>query len=231
MDNDAVLKYRFVLSRKKFSLALKRAFDIFAALILLIILSPLMVIISILIKADSPGSVFFLQERITKNGRPFYIYKFRTMVQNAESFGSQVTVDHDARITRMGSRLRRCRLDEIPQLLNILKGDMTFVGTRPEVRKYVEAYTDEMMATLLLPAGVTSLASIFYKDEDALLKEADNADETYINEILPEKMKYNLEYIRRFGFLYDIKLMLMTVLAVCGIDLTKNAENEVCADE
>lgn len=222
MNNNAVVTYRTILNNKKCALFFKRAFDIAASLILLIILSPLILIISVLIKADSPGSVVFRQERITKDGKPFCIYKFRTMVQNAETLGSQVTVDHDARITRVGRCLRRCRLDEILQLVNILKGDMTFVGTRPEVRKYVEAYSDEMFATLLLPAGVTSLASICYKDEDALLKEAANADETYINEILPQKMKYNLEYIKCFGFWYDIKIMLMTVLAVCGVDFARN---------
>lgn len=222
MNNDAVVAYRAILNKKKCALFFKRAFDIAVSLLLLLILSPAILIISVMIKADSPGSIIFRQERITKNGKPFYIYKFRTMVQNAEALGSQVTVDHDMRITRVGSRLRRCRLDEILQLLNILKGDMTFVGTRPEVRKYVEAYSDEMLATLLLPAGVTSLASICYKDEGALLKEAANADETYINEILPKKMKYNLEYIKCFGFWYDIKIMLMTVLAVCGVDFAGN---------
>ncbi len=216
MQSDPVLKYREVLNKKKGSLVLKRAFDFVCSLILLVLLSPAILVIALLIKLDSPGHIVFKQKRITKNAKPFYIYKFRTMVENAERLGSQVTVKHDARVTRIGHVLRKFRLDEILQLLNILKGEMSFVGTRPEVEKYVAAYTDEMFATLLLPAGVTSLSSIYYKDEERLLSATDNADETYINEILPSKMKYNLEYLRNFTFFQDLKLMIMTVFAVCG---------------
>ena len=136
------------------------------------------------------------------------------MVNNAEKLGTQVTVGNDSRITRVGSFIRNCRLDEISQLLNILTGDMTLVGTRPEVKKYVDHYTKEMMATLLLPAGVTSLASIYYKDEAELLEKSENPDKTYIEEILPEKMKYNLQSIEKFNFIEDIKIMFMTALAV-----------------
>ena len=136
------------------------------------------------------------------------------MVANADKIGSLVTVNNDSRITKVGKFIRKCRLDEICQLIDVLRGTMTFVGTRPEVKKYVDAYTDEMYATLLLPAGVTSLASIKYKDEEKLLSGSDDTDGTYINDILPDKMKYNLEYLEKFGFFYDIKLMFMTVFAV-----------------
>ena len=156
----------------------------------------------------------FRQVRVTQYGKQFRIFKFRTMVNNADKIGTQVTTKNDARVTKVGKFLRKCRLDEIPQLLNIILGDMTFVGTRPEVVKYVDKYTDEMMATLLLPAGVTSEASIQYKDEELLLAHADDADETYINEVLPEKMKYNLRSIETFSFSSDIRTMLRTVAAV-----------------
>ena len=173
-----------------------------------------MLIIAIWIKCDSRGRVFFLQKRVTKYGRSFYIFKFRTMVSDAEKQGTQVTVKNDSRITRAGRFLRKCRLDELPQLFNVLKGDMTFVGTRPEVPKYVARYTPEMYATLLMPAGITSLASIKFKDEEKLLDGAENTDDVYVNTVLPQKMKYNLEYITRFSFFYDIKLMFMTFFAV-----------------
>ena len=155
-----------------------------------------------------------MQDRVTKNGKIFKIFKFRTMVENAEKLGAGVTTDNDSRITRCGKYLRKFRLDELPQIFNILKGDMSFVGVRPESVKYVEKYTPEMYATLLLPAGVTSMTSILYKDESELLKDSENPDETYINEILPKKMEYNLKYIREFNFWYDIKIMFRTILAV-----------------
>ena len=213
-QTEEVKVYYDILSKKKGSLFLKRVFDVIVSLIMLIILLPLFVILGIAIKIDSKGPIFFRQERITQYGRTFRIFKFRTMVNNAEKLGTQVTVGNDSRITRVGSFIRNCRLDEISQLLNILTGDMTFVGTRPEVKKYVDHYTKEMIATLLLPAGVTSLASIKYKDEAELLEKSENPNETYIEEILPEKMKYNLESIEKFNFIEDIKIMFMTALAV-----------------
>lgn len=213
-QTENVKKYYDILSKKKGSLFLKRVFDVIVSLIMLIILLPVFIILGIAIKIDSRGPVFFRQERITQYGRTFRIFKFRTMVNNAEKLGTQVTVGNDSRITRVGSFIRNCRLDEISQLLNILTGDMTFVGTRPEVKKYVDCYTKEMMATLLLPAGVTSLASIYYKDEAELLEKSENPDKTYIEEILPEKMKYNLQSIEKFNFIEDIKIMFMTALAV-----------------
>lgn len=213
-QTEEVKKYYDILSKKKGSLFLKRVFDVIVSLIMLIILLPVFIILGIAIKIDSKGSVFFRQERITQYGRTFRIFKFRTMVNDAEKLGTQVTVGNDSRITRVGSFIRNCRLDEISQLLNILTGDMTFVGTRPEVKKYVDYYTKEMMATLLLPAGVTSLASIYYKDEAELLEKSENPDKTYIEEILPEKMKYNLQSIEKFNFIEDIKIMFMTAFAV-----------------
>lgn len=214
MQNDEVRIYYDFLQGKKRILFWKGVFDKTAAFLLLLLLSPLFLLLAALIKIDSKGGVFFRQLRVTQYGKGFYIYKFRTMVENAESFGSQVTSSGDSRLTPLGRRIRRCRLDEIPQLINILKGEMSFVGTRPEVPRYVDQYTDEMMATLLLPAGVTSEASIYYKDEEKLLSSAAEAEEVYLAEVLPEKMKWNLTSVRNFSFFGDIKTMLKTVKAV-----------------
>lgn len=214
LQTEEVRPYYEVLKKKRLSLILKRIFDIVVSLVMLIILLPVFILLGIAIKVDSSGPIFFRQERITQYGRKFKIFKFRTMVNNAEKLGTQVTVGNDSRITKVGSFIRDCRLDEISQLLNILTGDMTFVGTRPEVKKYVDHYTNDMMATLLLPAGVTSLASIYYKDEAELLEKSNNPDKTYVEEILPEKMKYNLQSIKKFNFLEDIKIMLKTILVV-----------------
>ena len=214
LQNEHVKKYYDILKKKTFALILKRAFDIIVSLVMLVILSPVFLILATAIKLDSKGPVFYRQERITQFGEKFRIFKFRTMVANADKIGSLVTVNNDSRITKVGSFIRKCRLDEICQLIDIFRGTMSFVGTRPEVKKYVDAYTDEMYATLLMPAGVTSLASIKYKDEEKLLSASEDTDSTYINRILPDKMKYNLEYIEKFGFFYDIKLMFMTAFAV-----------------
>ena len=217
-QNDAVKKYYEIVSRKKISLLFKRIFDIiFSILILLILFIPI-IIISIAIKLDSNGSVFYRQVRVTQYGKKFRIFKFRTMVTNADKIGTLVTVKSDARITKVGKFLRKYRLDEFPQIFNILIGDMSFVGTRPEVTKYVEKYSDYMYATLLLPAGLTSYSSINYKDEDEIISEHFNenisVDDIYINYILPDKMKYNMEYIEKFSFWYDIKIMFRTFLSV-----------------
>lgn len=214
MRTDEVRPYYDLLQRKKISLFFKRVFDIVVSLIMIILCSPILLIISILIVKDSKGGVFYRQERVTQYGRVFRIFKFRTMVQNADQIGTQVTVSNDSRITKIGSKLRNCRLDELPQLFNIFLGDMTFVGTRPESVHYVKSYTNEMYATLLLPAGVTSEASIEYKDEAELLDQADDVDSVYINEVLPEKMKYNLNSIKEFSFSKEIATMFRTVFAV-----------------
>lgn len=214
MQTDAVRPYYNALRRKNLSLLCKRIFDITVSAIMLILLSPLFVVLAVLIKADSRGSVFFRQARITQYGKVFRIFKFRTMVSDAEHIGAQVTSQNDVRITRVGKAIRKLRIDEIPQLLNIFVGDMSFVGTRPEVPKYVERYSDEMRATLLLPAGVTSEASIEFKDEDELMKDAENIDDTYVNEVLPRKMEYNLNALKHYGFFGDIRTMFRTVAAV-----------------
>lgn len=214
MRTDEVRPYYDLLQKKKLSLFFKRVFDIVVSLIMIILCSPILLIISILIVKDSKGGVFYRQERVTQYGRVFRIFKFRTMVQNADQIGTQVTVSNDSRITKIGSKLRNCRLDELPQLFNIFLGDMTFVGTRPESVHYVKSYTNEMYATLLLPAGVTSEASIEYKDEAELLDQADNVDSVYINAVLPEKMKYNLNSIKEFSFFKEIATMFRTVFAV-----------------
>lgn len=218
LRTDAVRAYYDVLKKKQGSLLLKRLFDVLVSTVMLLLLSPVFLVLAIAIKLDSPGPVFYRQVRITQYGKQFRIFKFRSMVSNADKIGTQVTVDNDSRITRVGKIIRKCRLDEICQLIDILRGTMTFVGTRPEVPKYVAAYTPEMMATLLLPAGVTSLASILYKDEDRLLESAEDVDETYIQKVLPGKMRYNLQTIEAFSFWGDIKVMFMTVFAVLGKD-------------
>ncbi len=209
-----VKEYYDILSKKKGSLFLKRVFDILIALILFMILLIPMIIIAIYIKTDSEGPVFYRQRRVTTYGKEFRIHKFRTMVTNAEKLGTAVTVGEDPRITKAGHFLRKTRLDELPQLIDVLEGTMSFVGTRPEAVKYVEQYTPEMRATLLLPAGITSVASILYKDEAELLENASDPDKTYVEEILPAKMKYNLQSIRDFSLLNDLKTMFATVGAV-----------------
>lgn len=214
MRTEAVRPYYERLKKKKVSLVLKRIFDVIASFIMLVILSPVLIIISIWIVTDSKGGVFYRQERVTQYGKIFKIFKFRTMVANADQIGTQVTVSNDSRVTKVGEKLRKYRLDELPQLINIILGDMTLVGTRPESTHYVKKYTPEMYATLLLPAGVTSEASIKYKDEAELLDKAEDIDNIYIYKILPEKMKYNLESIKKFSFLRDLGTMIKTVLAV-----------------
>ena len=215
MRNRAVRPYYDLLRCKQFSLLVKRCFDLVASGILIIFLSPVMLVLAFWIKLDSNGPVFYRQERVTQYGKIFRIFKFRTMVVDADKKGSLVTTKGDSRITRVGNKIRHCRLDEIPQLFNIFLGDMSFVGTRPEVRKYVEAYSDEMLATLLLPAGVTSIASLEFKDEANYLESSDNVDATYIHTILPQKMYYNLQALQRFSCLNEIQTMVRTIRALC----------------
>ena len=215
MQTEEVRKYYDILEKKRLGLFFKRAFDIFASAMALLIIWPVFLILAIAIKLDSPGPVFYRQVRVTQYGQHFRIHKFRTMVQNADR-GSQVTLNNDSRITRVGKVIRDCRLDEIAQLIDVLAGTVTLVGVRPESPKYVAEYTDEMMATLLLPAGVTSLASIYYKDEAKMLDGVEDTDKVYIEKILPAKMHYNLKGIEQFSFFGDIKIMFMTVFAVLG---------------
>ena len=217
-ETEIVKKYRQEIKNKRVSLFLKLFLDKVLALVLLIPLSPIILAIAIWIKLDSEGPVFYRQERITTYGRPFRIFKFRTMVKDADKLGAAVTEHNDPRISRAGNKLRKVRLDELPQLFNVLLGDMSFVGVRPEVAKYVNRYTDEMNATLLLPAGITSPASIEYKDEDEVIEKFKGSgrsiDDIYIEEVLPDKMKYNLDYIKNFSIINDIKIMIQTALAV-----------------
>ena len=214
MRCEAIRPYYDILASKRRDLMIKSVFDCLMAAILLIVLSPIFLLLAVWIKLDSEGPVFFRQERVTQYGKSFRIYKFRTMVQNAEQLGTQVTSKDDMRVTSVGQALRKCRLDELPQLINILEGTMSFVGTRPEVPRYVAAYTNEMKATLLLPAGVTSVASIRYKDEDTLLDAADDVDDCYIHNVLPAKMEWNLRSLKEFSFIGELKVMVETVLAV-----------------
>ena len=213
-QTEEVRPYYEALQKKTGARVAKRVFDIIVALIMLVFLILPILVIAVIVKATSPGHVFFRQERITSYGRHFRIFKFRTMVENAEALGTQVTTDADSRVTPIGRFLRKYRLDELPQVFNVLGGSMSFVGTRPEVPRYVEQYKDEYYATLLLPAGITSLASIMYKDEEKLLSSAEDADRVYVRDVLPEKMKYNLAYTKNFGFFSDIKLMFKTVKEV-----------------
>ena len=218
MQTEAVRPYYDALQKRKGSLACKRVFDVVVSALMLVVLSPVFLLLAIAIKLDSPGPVFYRQVRVTQYGKQFRIFKFSSMVANADKIGAQVTVGNDRRITRMGKMIRKCRLDELCQLIDVFRGTMTFVGTRPEVPKYVAAYTPEMLATLLLPAGVTSEASILYKDEADLLDAADDVDKVYIEQVLPGKMRYNLQSIRDFSFFGDIKTMFRTVFAVLGKD-------------
>ena len=217
MRIEEVRPYYESLSQKKLQLFIKRVFDVVLSLVLLIILLPVFLILAIWIKVDSDGPVFYRQERVTQYGKTFKIFKFRTMVVNADRIGSLVTTQNDVRVTKVGEKIRSYRLDEIPQLLNVLIGDMTFVGTRPEARKFVISYKPEMLATLLLPAGITSEASIRYKDEAKILDKADDIDTVYIELILPEKMKYNLDSLKHFNFFNDLLSMLKTFTSVVNI--------------
>ena len=227
MQNEEVRYYYDILCKKSFSLGLKRVFDIVVSAIMLVCLSWLFLILAIAIKIDSPGPVFYRQERVTRYGKKFKIHKFRTMVNNEDKKGTLVTVKNDSRVTRVGQLIRKCRLDEVSQLIDVFEGSMSFVGTRPEVQKFVDFYSPEMMATLLLPAGVTSEASILYKDEDRLLDRADDVDKVYVEKVLPGKMYYNLKSIEKFNFFSDIHTMIKTVLAVSGKDYPADLDGEL----
>ena len=228
MQTEEVRKYYDILKKRRVSLFFKRVVDLVISVIALVVLLPLYLILAIVIKIDSPGPIFYRQVRVTQYGKRFRIHKFRTMVQDADK-GSQITVNNDCRITRVGKVIRDCRLDEIAQLIDVIQGTVTLCGVRPESPQYVAKYTNEMMATLLLPAGVTSLASIYYKDEAEMLDGVEDADKIYCEKILPAKMYYNLKGIEQFSFWGDIKIMFMTILTVLGKeykDKQRTAENE-----
>ena len=215
MQVEEVRKYYEILQRKKGSLFLKRVFDVVVSVLLLVLLSPVFLILAIAIKADSKGPVFYRQVRVTQYGKRFRIHKFRSMVKEADQRGTLVTVSGDSRITRVGRLIRDKRLDEIPQLIDVLQGNMSFVGVRPEVPKYVKAYTPKMKATLLLPAGITNLTSIYYKDEAKLLDGAKEPERVYIEAVLPKKMEWNLRGMEEFGFWRDVWIMFLTFFSVC----------------
>ncbi len=223
MQNEEVKVYYDILSKKKTSLYLKRVFDIVVSFVMLLVFFPIFLLIAVAIKFESKGPVFYRQERVTQYGEIFKIFKFRTMKCNADKQG-QITIKNDKRITRVGKFLRKTKLDEICQIIDVFRGKLSFVGTRPEVKKYVDQYTPEMMATLLLPAGITSEASVCYKDENSLIDNADNVDDVYIKKILPQKMEINLSSIKKFSFWRDIKIMFMTFFAVLGKKYTYKKE-------
>ena len=197
---------------KKLNSIIKRIFDFFAALIGIIILSPILIVVSIAIKIDSPGNIMFLQKRVGKNGGEFDIYKFRTMVTDAEKLGKQITVGKDNRITKVGAFLRKYKIDELPQLFNVLKGDMSLVGPRPEVPKYVALYDKDQKKVLSVRPGITDLASLKYRDEKDILGKVENPEEYYINVIMKDKLSLNLEYIEKSNLFFDISLIIKTIL-------------------
>lgn len=212
MQSDELKEYYIKLKRRHISRFLKRSFDLIVSLLAILVLSVFFIIIGIIIKCSSRGPVFYLQSRVTRYNKDFKIIKFRTMIVDADK-GSLVTVKNDSRITKIGKVLRKTKVDELPQLFNVFLGQMSFVGTRPEVRKYVNCYTNEMFATLLQPAGITSTASIKYKDEASII-DCDKIDEIYTTKVLPEKMKYNLEDIKKFSFPREVLIIIKTVFAI-----------------
>jgi lipopolysaccharide/colanic/teichoic acid biosynthesis glycosyltransferase len=214
MQTPEVRPYYNIVKKKWISRFFKRCFDIFVSLIFLIILSPLFVVLSILVACSSKGPIFFTQDRITIYCKHFKILKFRTMVVDAEKKGLQITGNNDPRITKIGKFLRKTRLDEIPQLFNVLLGQMAFVGPRPEVPHYVNQYRPEWYATLLVKAGVTCEASIKFKDEDQILKGSQNPDFDYVSKVLPSKLAFDRVYIKRFNLFYDMDLMWKTFFSL-----------------
>ena len=200
-----------ILKNSKFNLFIKRLFDILASLFGILVMAIPMIIISIAIKLDSKGPVFFKQKRVKKNNKDFTILKFRTMVVDAPKLGMAITVGDDSRITKVGKFLRKTKLDEFPQLFNVLVGDMSFVGPRPEVRKYVDMYSDSDKDILKIRPGITDLASIKYRDESEILDKSDNPEKTYVEEIMPNKIELNKQYIENINLLNDIKIILQTL--------------------
>ncbi|TYA71885.1 sugar transferase [Seonamhaeicola marinus] len=193
---------------------IKRSFDILLSIIGLIITAPFLILISVLIRLDSKGSILFIQERVGRHNKNFNIYKFRTMKALSEKDGLLTLGNKDSRITKIGYFLRRYKIDEFPQLINILIGDMSFVGPRPELRYYVDFYSKEDLQILSVRPGITGLASLKYRNEVELLKAATNPEDYYINTIIPDKLKYNKEYIKKNNFFFDLKLIFLTVIKV-----------------
>ncbi|WP_317852233.1 sugar transferase [Paraclostridium sp. AKS81] len=199
------------LQKKKFNMIFKRIFDIGASFFGLVILSPILLLIAIFIKIDSKGPVFFKQQRVGKNKKVFEIYKFRTMVTDAEKIGKQITIGNDSRITNVGKFIRKCKLDELPQLLNVLRGEMSLVGPRPEVPRYVDLYDEYQEQILLVKPGITDYASIEFRNENEILGGSINPEKTYISEVMPVKIDLNLKYIKKISLIEDIHLILKTI--------------------
>lgn len=212
MQVEEIREYYNILRKKNYLLVIKRIFDIVVSFLGIIVLSPLFLILSIAIKIDSKGPVFYRQVRITQYGKEFRIHKFRSMKENADQNGQLITEANDNRVTKVGKFIRKCKLDELSQLIDVLVGNMSFVGTRPEVPKYVNQYTNEMLATLLLPAGITSTASIEFAEESMILNNKENIDKNYIDDILPNKMVLNLKDIKKFKLTNDCKIIIKTLL-------------------
>jgi lipopolysaccharide/colanic/teichoic acid biosynthesis glycosyltransferase len=202
------------INNKRINDLIKRFFDFLLSLCGIILLSPILLIIYLLIKIDSKGPALFLQTRVGRNGLPFKIAKFRTMIVDAEKVGKQITIGRDPRITRVGHHLRKYKLDELPQLFNVLKGEMSLVGPRPEVPKYVNFYTEEQRKILEVRPGITDYASIKYINENELLEKSKNPERTYIEEIMVDKLKLNLEYVIKRSIFEDVKIILMTLLKI-----------------
>ena len=194
---------------------LKRCFDLFFSILGVLILLPLIIVVSILIKLTSKGAVLFKQVRVTKDGKLFKIYKFRTMRENSEG-NKQITVGNDSRITGIGHILRKTKLDELPQLFNVIKGEMSLVGPRPEVPRYVELYTEDQRKILSVPAGITDYASIYFSNESELLGKAEDPEKYYVEKIMPHKIDLNMKYINNMGILTDIKIIMLTILKIAG---------------
>ena len=208
---EEIINYAEILKKKRISLFIKRIFDVLMSLFGLLICILLFCVVAIIIKCTSKGPAFFRQIRVGKNGKEFRIFKFRTMIVDAEKKGMQLTTKDDNRVTRIGKILRKTKLDELPQLINVLIGDMSFVGPRPEVPKYVALYNEKQKNVLLVRPGITGLASIKFRDENEMLDSADNPEKEYIENIMPQKINYNLDYITKIGPFYDLKLIFKTI--------------------
>ena len=206
---------------------MKRAFDVLMAGLGLVLLSPLLIFVALVVKLSSPGGVFFKQERVGKQFNTFLIYKFRSMVQDAPQRGGAITFGDDPRITRVGRVLRSTKIDELPQLINVLKGEMSLVGPRPEARRYVELFREDYEEILRVRPGITDLASITYRDEAAVLGQAEDPEEEYVGRVLPEKIRLAKEYLARSSFLFDLSLIMKTIFKLFG-DRVSSAERGDC---
>ena len=203
-----------VLEKRKLQLALKRLMDIVISGGALLVLWPVLLSVAIAIKIDDPGPVFYRQVRVGRGGREFRIFKFRTMVVDADKKGLQITVGRDSRITRVGAFLRKTKLDELAQLINVFVGEMSFVGPRPEVPRYVDLYTPYQRQVLLVRPGITDYASIAYRNENDMLEGAEDPERMYIDVIMPDKIELNMKYLREISPVADIRLIFSTIIAI-----------------